>query len=396
MQDSNLIRIFDNILNRFKNISTITLRPSSESAKANNETEISYEASCIFDDAMAEYSATQILNSVVNDTKATTERMISGNRLSDKKTCERLETELGGDNNYKDLYILSRILSTGTSTGRLNMQGVEIFVCVMELIDDIRKNRKDKQSIQLPAHSMLCDIFVKVISETKPSFGAVYGDRQVETWDDKTGDETWLAKNIKVIFGIAAYIILHYSNVEEFENDASDLDEYCRGLNSNLCHEIKSRYMAMGNDREKVKMASRNYVEGNSYLSHYLLSGGKDAAGSETLSDDESKRKLSPEFVELAFSPLKEARCKEGWPVIDAKPFKIVIQNFCNWYNEGHNLNIKRIVTKGTVSGLIKNCKTIWKNINGKNHRLTINDFEMFLKAQFDALKNRKKPFLTH
>lgn len=373
------------------------LYATSEATEIHKEIRIpSTTASQILNNAMAEYSATQILNRVLNDTKATREPMIGGNRLSNKKTCERFESEL--NENVLYLYIQIVVSEQLSATGNLAMRPVELFACAMELIDDIKE--KSKLKFPKPARTILCDIFSKVITETKPSNGSGYGDRQVEIYNEKIGDETEVAKNIKVLIGISAYLILHYAGVEKYQRYADDLSEFCRGLNQNFADSIL-RMSAKGgwatdNVIEEVRGASRDYVEGNSPLSHYLLTGVKDTADAETLSDDESKNKLSPEFVERAFLPLKEARCKEGSPVINAEPFKIVIQNFRNWYNEGHNLNIERIVTKGTISGLIEICITIKNNIDGKNHKLTFKDFESFLKLQFNAFKNRKKPFLTH
>lgn len=376
-----------------QNISTITLRPSSESAKTYNETEISYAASCILDDAMAEYSATQILNRVVNDTKATTELMIGGQRLFDKITCERFESELKAD----FLYLFNEIVVTErfSATGNLAMQAVELYACAIELVDDIKEN--NKQKIPLPARTLLCSIFNKIIAETKPSNGAGYGDRQVKIYNEEIGDETRVAKNLKVLIGISAYIILHHAGVEKYQKYADDLSEFCRGLNQNLSDSILGMStkgcLAADNVIEEMKRASRNYVEGNRYLSHYLLTGGKEAVDAEILSDDEAK-KLSPEFVDLAFSPLREARCNEGWPVIDKEKFNMVVQNFRNWYNKMCTLSIKKFKIKGTNEQLYNVFKAVRSNIVGKKeHKLRQKDYEVFLRLQFSNFDKRKSSF---
>lgn len=376
-----------------QNISAITLRSSDESAKTYNETEISYAASCIFDDAMAEYGAMQILNRVTNDTKKTKEQMIGGQRLFDKKTCERFESELNGN----VVYLFNKIVVTEqlSATGNLAMRDVELFACAIELVDDIKENCKQK--IPLPSSTLLCNIFSKIIAETKPSNGAGYGDRQVEIYNEKVGDETEVAKNIKVLIGISAYIILHHAGVEKYQKYADGLSEFCRGLNRNLADstlEMSTKGdWATDNVIEEVKRAARNYVEGNRYLSHYLLTGKMDVSDAETLPSDEAK-KLSLGFVARAFSPLKEAWSNEGWVVIDKERFKAVIQNFCNWYNEGYTLSIKKIKTKGTKGQLYNVFKAVRSNIVGKKeHKLRQKDFESFIRLQFSNFDERKSSF---
>lgn len=389
IQDCDLLKSYENIIKHLQNEYIITLCPSSESTETHNKTEISNTASCILDDAMAEYVAMQNLKRVINNAKVRIKLMIGGKRLYNKETCEHFESELEGN----ALYQLIKAITAETPTGRLNMRSVELCASALEVIDDIRKIHKCKTSIPLPAHTILCDNFTKIISETKPSSGAECGDRQVETVDEKTGEETWLAKTIKVLVGMSAYIILKNSGVEEYNDDADDLDKYCRGLNDILCNEIKLRYLAMINDSDEFEKALRDYLEGNLYLGHYLLTGVMDT---EEIPCDASDSKLKLALVEEAFSLLYEAHNNDGNRFINSEQLDMVVRNFNKWYNEGKTFNIRKIKTKASVRQLINVCKAIRNKINDKKHRLTIEEFEEFLRAQFSDLENRKKPFLTH